>query len=77
MRLRFYCDVGTNGIGLGPDRYLFKVKHTVVCQANAIRSLFTITFHYVPKWTKNCTEIVHPLVQNDDEEVSAESAIGM
>ena len=25
-------------------------------------SLFTITFHYVPKWSKNCTEMVHPLV---------------
>jgi len=33
-----------------------------VCHANKIRRLFAIAFHYVPKWTKNCPKIIHPLL---------------
>ena len=47
-------------------RYLLcdTIKHTAVCHINTVRSLFTITFHYtgIPKWSKNCTKIVHRLV---------------
>jgi len=38
------------------------MKHTAISHTNTIESLFTITFHYVSKWSKNCTELVHPLV---------------
>jgi len=36
------------------------IKHTTVCHNN--RSLFTITFHYVPNWSKNCTKIAETLL---------------
>jgi len=49
-------------------RSKWNITYATTCRpievTHTIQSLFTITFHYVLKWSKNCTKMVHPLVPN-------------